>query len=37
MKSIRELDMDMRLRIWSIKVHSGELRGFRTNDYPVGK
>jgi len=37
MKSIKELDMDCRIKNWSIIVHNGELKGYRTGDYPVGQ
>lgn len=37
MKSIKELDFDMRIRNWSIIVRDGELRGYRTNDYYLAK
>ena len=37
MKSIKELDFEMRIKDWSIIVHNGEIRGYRTHDYHVAK
>ena len=38
MKSIKELDYDMRIRNWSIHVdRNGNVNGFNKDDYYVGK
>ena len=33
----RELDYQMRIHNWSVKIHNGQIRGFGTNDYLVAR